>query len=112
MVVGAALTGIGKFALPLASKYVIDVLLASQPKLDRIDLVIDRWCAGLAQAAHMTPTGAQAGGAQRHATAGLHVALLLPVTTATIGRESQATGLFSNCGASYSPICSSFPIPS
>ena len=52
LVVGAALTGVGKFTLPLAFplafKYVIDVLLASHPKLDGINLVIDRWCVGLA----------------------------------------------------------------
>src|SRR5215471_21220897 len=63
MVAGAALMGVGKFTLPLAFplafKYVIDVLLASQPKLDRINLVIDRWCAVLAQAAHMSPTAEQ-----------------------------------------------------
>ena len=60
LVVGAALTGIGKFTLPLAFplafRYVIDVLLASQAKLDGINLVIDRWCVGLAHAARMTPT--------------------------------------------------------
>src|SRR5579885_3059642 len=74
LVVGAALTGIGKFTLPLvfplAFKYVIDVLLASQPKLDRINLIIDRWCAGLAQAAHLTPTS-------EHKLAALSGALLL-----------------------------------
>jgi ATP-binding cassette, subfamily B, putative efflux pump len=60
LVVGAALAGIGKFTLPLAFplafKYVIDVLLASQPKLDGIDLLINRWCTGLSQLANMTPT--------------------------------------------------------
>jgi ABC-type multidrug transport system fused ATPase/permease subunit len=74
MVVGAALTGTGKFTLPLvfplAFKYVIDVLLASQPKLDRINLIIDRWCAWLAQAAHLTPTS-------EHKLAALSGALLL-----------------------------------
>jgi len=60
LVVGAALMGVGKFTLPLAFplafKYVIDVLLTSPPKLDGINRLIDRWCAGLAQSAHMTPT--------------------------------------------------------
>jgi ABC-type multidrug transport system fused ATPase/permease subunit len=60
LVVGAALAGIGKFTLPLAFplafKYVIDVLLASHPKLDGIDLLINRWCTGLSQLANMTPT--------------------------------------------------------
>lgn len=60
LVIGAALMGVGKFTLPLAFplafKYVIDVLLASQPKLDGIDLAIDRWCAGLSRLAGMTPT--------------------------------------------------------
>ena len=60
LVVGAALMGIGKFTLPLAFplafKYVIDVLLSSPPKFDRIMLVIDRWCAGLVGLAGYAPT--------------------------------------------------------
>ncbi len=47
-VVGAALAGIGKFALPfafpLAFKYVLDVLLVPQPTLGALDGTIDRWC--------------------------------------------------------------------
>ncbi|HTY55547.1 MAG TPA: ABC transporter ATP-binding protein [Candidatus Binataceae bacterium] len=47
-VVGAALMGVGKFTLPLAFplafKYVVDNLLNSQPKLDRIDWFFDHWC--------------------------------------------------------------------
>src|SRR5207244_11608077 len=74
LVVGAALTGIGKFTLPLAFplafRYVIDVLLASQPKLDGINLLIDRWCVGLAHAARMTPTA-------EHKLAALSAVLLL-----------------------------------
>src|ERR1700722_3655548 len=60
LVVGAVLTGIGKFTLPLAFplafRYVIDVLLVSRPTLDGIDLVIDRWCVGIAHVAGTTPT--------------------------------------------------------
>ena len=52
LVFSAALMGVGKFTLPLAFpfafKYVVDVLLASQPKPDRIDLIIDRWCTSVA----------------------------------------------------------------
>jgi ABC-type multidrug transport system fused ATPase/permease subunit len=74
LVVGAALTGVGKFTLPLAFplafKYVIDVLLSSHPKLDGIDRVIDRWCVGLAGMAQMTPTA-------EHKLAALSGALLL-----------------------------------
>jgi ABC-type multidrug transport system fused ATPase/permease subunit len=74
LVVGAALMGIGKFTLPLAFplafKYIVDVLLASQPKLDRIDLAIDRWCAGLSHMAGMTPDA-------QHKLAALSAALLL-----------------------------------
>jgi subfamily B ATP-binding cassette protein MsbA len=48
LVVGAALMGVGKFTLPLAFplafKYVIDVLLASQPKNEGVNLVIDHSC--------------------------------------------------------------------
>jgi len=53
-VIGAALMGVGKFTLPLAFplafKYVIDVLVSSQPKLDGINHAIDRWCTALAAA--------------------------------------------------------------
>jgi len=81
MVAGAALTGIGKFTLPLAFplafKYVIDVLLASEPKPDRINLAIDHWCAGLAQAARMTPTA-------EHKLAALSGTLLLVYTLQSI----------------------------
>lgn len=74
LVTGAALTGIGKFTLPLAFplafKYIIDVLLAAHPKIDGINLAIDRWCAGLAHLAHATPTA-------EHKLAALSAALLL-----------------------------------
>jgi ABC-type multidrug transport system fused ATPase/permease subunit len=74
LVAGAALTGIGKFTLPLAFplafKYVIDVLLAARPKLDGIDLVIDRWCIELVHAARVTPTA-------EHKLATLSIALLV-----------------------------------
>ncbi|MGH7932464.1 MAG: ABC transporter ATP-binding protein [Candidatus Binataceae bacterium] len=74
LVVGAALMGVGKFTLPLAFplafKYIIDVLLASRPKLDRIDLVIDHCCAGLTRLAGMTPD-------VEHKLAALSAALLL-----------------------------------
>ncbi len=49
LVVGAALTGIGKFTLPLAFplafRYVVDVLVASHPHPDAISGTIDHWCA-------------------------------------------------------------------
>jgi ATP-binding cassette, subfamily B, putative efflux pump len=52
LVVSAALMGVGKFTLPLAFpfafKYVVDVLLSSQPKPDHIDRVIDGWCTSVA----------------------------------------------------------------
>ena len=45
--------GVGKFTLPLAFplafKYVIDVLLSTPPKLDRLTFMIDWLCAGLAR---------------------------------------------------------------
>ncbi|HEV2171615.1 MAG TPA: ABC transporter ATP-binding protein [Candidatus Binatus sp.] len=60
LVVGAALMGIGKFTLPLAFplafKYVIDVLLTTPPKFDRMMLAIDHWCTGLSQMAGDVPT--------------------------------------------------------
>ena len=59
LVIGAALTGIGKFTLPLAFplafKYVVDVLLAAQPKLTGINLTIDRWSAALDRMAGVVP---------------------------------------------------------
>lgn len=62
LVVGAALMGVGKFTLPLAFplafKYVIDVLLSSPPKLDRLMRLIDGWCAGLAGLAGFAATPA------------------------------------------------------
>jgi subfamily B ATP-binding cassette protein MsbA len=74
LVVGAALTGVGKFTLPLVSplavKYVIDFLLTSHPKPDWFDLAFDRWCAGLASAAHTAPTA-------EHKLAVLSITMLL-----------------------------------
>ncbi len=60
LVVLAALMGVGKFTLPLAFpfafKYVVDVLLASQPNADRMDRVIDHWCIGVAHAVGLGAT--------------------------------------------------------
>jgi ATP-binding cassette, subfamily B, putative efflux pump len=60
LVISAALMGVGKFTLPLAFpfafKYVVDVLLVSQPKPDHIDLIIDRWCIGFAHLTGMSAT--------------------------------------------------------
>jgi ABC-type multidrug transport system fused ATPase/permease subunit len=60
LVTGAALMGIGKFTLPLAFplafKYVVDVLLAAQPKLDGINRVIDHWSIRLCDLAGISAT--------------------------------------------------------
>src|SRR5690348_15054460 len=60
LVVGAALMGVGKFTLPLvfplAFKYVVDVLLLSQHKSDRINLIVDHWCTWLCSVAGATVT--------------------------------------------------------
>jgi len=57
LVAGGAVMGILKFTLPLifplAFKYVIDGLLVPQPKLDRFDAPIDRWCGALAGWLHL-----------------------------------------------------------
>jgi len=57
LVAGGAMMGVLKFTLPLmfplGFKYVIDVLLVPQPKLDRINGFIDRGCAMLAAALHL-----------------------------------------------------------
>ena len=46
LVAGGSICGVLKFVLPLsyilASKYIIDVLLLPQPKLDRYDCLIDQ----------------------------------------------------------------------
>src|SRR3984893_13507705 len=53
LVAGGSLAGVLKFVLPLAFplafKYIFDVILVPQPKLDRYDLQIDRWCTELAR---------------------------------------------------------------
>ena len=58
LVIGAALMGIGKFTLPLvfplAFKYVVDVLVASRPKSDTINLIIDHWCIRLCHLAGLS----------------------------------------------------------
>ncbi len=73
-VVGSALMGVGKFTLPLAFplafKYIVDVLLASQPKVDGISRVIDRGCINLC---HLTGLAATPQGK----LAALNIVLLL-----------------------------------
>src|ERR1700730_11944329 len=53
LVAGGSFGGILKvvlaLAFPLAFKYIFDVILVPQPKLDRYDLQIDRWCVELAR---------------------------------------------------------------
>src|SRR4029077_9746470 len=60
LIIGAALMGVGKFTLPLASpfafKYVIDALLTSPAKLDGTTRIIDRWCITLAHFIGEAPT--------------------------------------------------------
>jgi len=73
-VVGAALMGVGKFTLPLvfplAFRYVIDVLVASHPKIDGINRVFDHWCI---RAAHLMGLSATA----QNKLAALSIGLLL-----------------------------------
>src|SRR5260370_17085265 len=60
LIVGAALMGVGKFTLPLASpfafKYVIDALLAPPAKLDGATPAIDHWCVAIANFAGYSAT--------------------------------------------------------
>ena len=60
LVIGAALAGIGKFTLPLifplAFKYIIDVLLSPQPRLDRVNLALNHYCIDLVGILQITPT--------------------------------------------------------
>jgi ABC-type multidrug transport system fused ATPase/permease subunit len=51
LVLGAALTGVGKFTLPLAFplafRYIVDILVSAHPNPDGISLKIDHWCIGI-----------------------------------------------------------------
>jgi ATP-binding cassette, subfamily B, putative efflux pump len=51
-VAGGSFCGVLKFGLPLAFplafKYIFDVILVPQPKLDRYDILINRWCGNIA----------------------------------------------------------------
>jgi ATP-binding cassette, subfamily B, putative efflux pump len=53
LVAGGSFGGILKFVLPLAFplafKYIFDVILVPQPKLDRYDTHIDQWCLDIAR---------------------------------------------------------------
>src|SRR5208282_6400337 len=60
LVAGGSVMGILKFVLPLAFplafKYVFDVLLIPQPRLEAVNALIDRWCLALAHALGLAPT--------------------------------------------------------
>jgi len=60
LVAGGSVMGILKFVLPLAFplafKYVFDVLLVPQPKLEPVNALLDRWCLGLARTLGMDPS--------------------------------------------------------
>src|ERR1700681_4056207 len=53
---GGSVMGILKFTLPLAFplafKYVFDVLLVPQPRMERVNQVIDRFCTTIAATLH------------------------------------------------------------
>src|SRR5216683_444038 len=57
LVAGGSVMGILKFTLPLAFplafKYVFDVLLVPQPRLERVNQMIDRFCAATAATLHL-----------------------------------------------------------
>ena len=56
LVAGGSVMGILKFTLPLAFplafKYVFDVLLVPQPRIEKVDRLIDGWCVSLASMLH------------------------------------------------------------
>src|ERR1700688_846506 len=60
LVAGGSVMGILKFVLPLAFplafKYVFDVLLVPQPRLETVNALIDRWCLKLAHALGLAPS--------------------------------------------------------
>ncbi|MDO8431108.1 MAG: ABC transporter ATP-binding protein [Candidatus Binatus sp.] len=57
LVAGGSAMGILKFtmplAFPLAFKYVFDVLLVPQPRIEKVDALIDRLCVSLASTLHL-----------------------------------------------------------
>ena len=57
LVAGGSVMGVLKFTLPLAFplafKYVFDVLLVPQPRMEHINRLIDGWCLGLANIMHL-----------------------------------------------------------
>jgi ABC-type multidrug transport system fused ATPase/permease subunit len=57
LVAGGSIMGILKFTLPLAFplafKYVFDVLLVPQPRIERVNQLIDRWCRAIAATMHL-----------------------------------------------------------
>jgi ATP-binding cassette, subfamily B, putative efflux pump len=61
LVAGGSVMGILKFVLPLAFplafKYVFDVLLVPQPRLEPVNALINRWCVTLAGALRMEASG-------------------------------------------------------
>ena len=77
LVAGGSVMGILKFGLPLAFplafKYVFDVLLVPQPRMERVNRLIDEWCVALANLLHI---GAGATGKLEALTAGLFVLFL------------------------------------
>src|SRR5258708_34661197 len=62
LVAGGSAMGILKFTLPLAFplafKYVFDVLLVPQPRIEKVDALIDRWCIALATTLHLGASSA------------------------------------------------------
>ena len=58
LVAGGSIMGVLKFTLPLAFplafKYVFDVLLVPQPRMERVNRLIDGWCASLADVLHLS----------------------------------------------------------
>src|SRR5580658_551733 len=57
LVAGGSVMGILKFTLPLAFplafRYVFDVLLIPQPKMERFNRLIDNWCIAIARWCHL-----------------------------------------------------------
>lgn len=104
--IGAALMGIGKFALPfafpLSFKYVLDVLLVPQSTPGRIDRVIDHLCATLS-AAFGLGTSAQS---KLIALTGVMIVLYLVQSVASYFRNYWA-GIAGN-GLIYDLRCALF----
>jgi len=95
LVAGGSVMGILKFTLPLAFplafKYVFDVLLVPQPRLERVNQLIDRLCGTIAATLHF---GAGSAAKLEALTAALFVLFLVTLGTLRYSRLATFSALW------------------